>query len=109
MEVEKGDFRSSVSDNSSVAGDNRSKPDKHVKGLIQFSYQAPDMFLIQDDEVEEWIVKAIIDAKLLDCKMDQLNQTIIVSRCSDRLFGPNQWGYPFDQSYPCGGVMLQML
>ncbi|KAI3956117.1 hypothetical protein MKW98_027431, partial [Papaver atlanticum] len=32
---------------------------------------------IQDDEVEEWIVKAIA-AKQLDCKMDQLNQTIIV-------------------------------
>ncbi|RZC58482.1 hypothetical protein C5167_005775 [Papaver somniferum] len=46
--------------------------------------------MIQDDEVEEWIVKAIA-AKLLDCKMDQLNQTVIVSRCSDRLFGPNQW------------------
>ncbi|KAI3953711.1 hypothetical protein MKW98_017535 [Papaver atlanticum] len=58
-------------------------------GEIPYAMVA-NTLMIQDDEVEEWIVKAIA-AKLLDCKMDQLNQTVIVSRCSDRLFGPNQW------------------
>ena len=32
---------------------------------------------INDDEVELWVVKAIT-AKLLDCKMDQMNQVVIV-------------------------------
>ncbi|KAG9441777.1 hypothetical protein H6P81_017631 [Aristolochia fimbriata] len=36
-----------------------------------------DTVCITDDEVELWIVKAIT-AKLLDCKMDQMNQTVIV-------------------------------
>ncbi|KAI3970785.1 hypothetical protein MKX01_024432 [Papaver californicum] len=58
-------------------------------GEIPYAVVA-DTLVIQDDEVEEWIVKAIA-AKLLDCKMDQLNQIVIVSRSSDRLFGPNQW------------------
>ncbi|KAK4765984.1 hypothetical protein SAY87_007626 [Trapa incisa] len=45
---------------------------------------------LNDDEVEFWVVKAI-SAKLLDCKMDQMNQVIIVSRCSERVFGQRQW------------------
>ncbi|KAK1267880.1 hypothetical protein QJS04_geneDACA006921 [Acorus gramineus] len=49
-----------------------------------------DTLRINDDEVEFWIVKAIT-AKLLDCKMDQMNQTAIVSRCTERVFGPTQW------------------
>lgn len=35
---------------------------------------------INDDEVELWVVKAIT-AKLIDCKMDQMNQIVIV-RCA---------------------------
>lgn len=35
---------------------------------------------IDDTEVEYWVVKAI-SAKLLDCKIDQMNQAIIV-RCA---------------------------
>ncbi|KAM6572980.1 hypothetical protein CsatA_017060 [Cannabis sativa] len=45
---------------------------------------------INDDEVELWVVKAIA-AKLMDCKMDQMNQVVIVSRCTDRIFGQDQW------------------
>ncbi|KAL8124688.1 uncharacterized protein LOC141718546 [Apium graveolens] len=45
---------------------------------------------IADDEVEGWVVKAIT-AKLLDCKIDQMNQIIIVGRCTERVFGLNQW------------------
>nr|GMC57053.1 eukaryotic translation initiation factor 3 subunit M-like [Ipomoea batatas] len=33
--------------------------------------------LIEDNEVEPWVVKAIT-AKLIDCKIDQMNQVVIV-------------------------------
>ncbi|KAA0039431.1 eukaryotic translation initiation factor 3 subunit M [Cucumis melo var. makuwa] len=45
---------------------------------------------INDDEVELWVVKAIT-SKLIDCKMDQMNEVVIVSRCTDRVFGQHQW------------------
>ncbi|KAI3722487.1 hypothetical protein L2E82_33526 [Cichorium intybus] len=45
---------------------------------------------IEDDDVEPWVVKAIT-AKLIDCKIDQMNQVIIVSRYSERVFGVSQW------------------
>ncbi|KAM1187666.1 hypothetical protein ACFX2I_023675 [Malus domestica] len=32
-----------------------------------------------------------ITAKLMDCKMDQMNQVVIVSRCNERVFGEEQW------------------
>lgn len=40
--------------------------------LVQVCLQIDD-----DDEVELWVVKAIT-AKLMDCKMDQMNQVVIV-------------------------------
>ncbi|KAF2313681.1 hypothetical protein GH714_012694 [Hevea brasiliensis] len=51
--------------------------------------------LIQDtlrinDEVELWVVKAIT-AKLINCKMDQMNQVVLVSSCTERVFGQHQW------------------
>ncbi|XWS44413.1 hypothetical protein CRYUN_Cryun15aG0043300 [Craigia yunnanensis] len=49
-----------------------------------------DTLRINDDEVELWVVRAIT-AKLIDCKMDQMNQVVIVSRCTERLFGQHQW------------------
>ncbi|RXH69184.1 hypothetical protein DVH24_036968 [Malus domestica] len=45
---------------------------------------------INDDAVELWVVKAIT-AKLMDCKMDQMNEVVIVSRCTERVFGEEQW------------------
>nr|XP_028953729.1 eukaryotic translation initiation factor 3 subunit M-like [Malus domestica] len=27
----------------------------------------------------------------MDCKMDQMNQVVIVSRCNERVFGEEQW------------------
>ncbi|KAK1438929.1 hypothetical protein QVD17_04742 [Tagetes erecta] len=57
----------------------------------QISYSLiKDTLKIEDDEVEPWVVKAIT-AKLVDCKMDQMNQVIRVSRCTERVFGPRQW------------------
>ena len=35
------------------------------------------MFQLKGEEVEPWIVKAIT-AKLIDCKMDQINQAVII-------------------------------
>ncbi|KAF5748921.1 eukaryotic translation initiation factor 3 subunit M [Tripterygium wilfordii] len=49
-----------------------------------------DTLRINDDEVELWVVKAIT-AKLIDGKMDQMNQVLIVSRCTQRVFGHHQW------------------
>ncbi|KAK8553186.1 hypothetical protein V6N13_089399 [Hibiscus sabdariffa] len=49
-----------------------------------------DTLRINDDEVELWVVNAIT-AKLIECKMDQMNQVVIVSRCTERLFGQQQW------------------
>ncbi|XP_042497319.1 eukaryotic translation initiation factor 3 subunit M-like [Macadamia integrifolia] len=48
------------------------------------------LFQVNDDEVEVWVVKAIA-AKLLNCKMDQMNQVVIVNRCTERVFGLHQW------------------
>ncbi|KAM7520644.1 hypothetical protein LguiB_019606 [Lonicera macranthoides] len=45
---------------------------------------------IEDAEVELWVVKAIT-AKLIDCKIDQMNEVVIVSRCTERVFGQHQW------------------
>lgn len=49
-----------------------------------------DTLQINDEGVELWVVKAIT-AKLMDCKMDQMNQVVIVSRCTERVFGQQQW------------------
>ncbi|GMH27459.1 hypothetical protein Nepgr_029302 [Nepenthes gracilis] len=45
---------------------------------------------INDDEVEYWVIKAI-SAKLLECKMDQMNQVVVVRRNTERIFGQQQW------------------
>ncbi|CAK9171960.1 unnamed protein product [Ilex paraguariensis] len=49
-----------------------------------------DTLRINDDEVESWVVKAIA-AKLIDCKIDHMNQVVIVSHCVERVFGLHQW------------------
>ncbi|XP_027938300.1 eukaryotic translation initiation factor 3 subunit M-like isoform X2 [Vigna unguiculata] len=49
-----------------------------------------DTLRINDDEVELWVVRAIT-AKLIDCKLDQMNQVVVVSHPTDRVFGQHQW------------------
>lgn len=49
-----------------------------------------DTLQVNEQDVELWIVKAIT-AKLIECKMDQMNQVLIVSRSSEREFGTKQW------------------
>ncbi|KAK7356228.1 hypothetical protein VNO80_15496 [Phaseolus coccineus] len=49
-----------------------------------------DTLQINDDEVELWVVRAIT-AKLIDCKLDQMNQVVVVSHPTARVFGQHQW------------------
>ncbi|KAH9296227.1 hypothetical protein KI387_039815 [Taxus chinensis] len=61
------------------------------KGSGEISYSSVrDTLRVTDDEVEFWIVRAI-SAKLVDCKMDQMHQVAVVSRSTERVFGPAQW------------------
>lgn len=61
----------------------------HESGQIPYGL-IKETLQINDDEVELWVVKGIT-AKLIDCKMDQMNQIVIVSRCTERVFGQHQW------------------
>jgi len=49
-----------------------------------------DTLQIDDSEVETWVVKAI-GLKLLEAKMDQLREVVVISRCSNRVFEAAQW------------------
>ena len=42
------------------------------------------------EEVESWVVRCI-GAKLIDARMDQLRQTVLITRCTHRVFGNDQW------------------
>ena len=42
------------------------------------------------EEVEQWVVKAI-GAKLLEAKLDQVRRVVVVTRCTFRVFGKQQW------------------
>ncbi|KAG9130076.1 hypothetical protein Leryth_012828 [Lithospermum erythrorhizon] len=61
----------------------------HESGRIPYSV-IKETLRIEDNEVESWVVKGIT-SKLLDCKIDQMNQVVIVSRCTERVFGHHQW------------------
>ncbi|KAL7094631.1 hypothetical protein ACP275_11G116000 [Erythranthe tilingii] len=60
-------------------------------GQIPYSL-IKDTLQIEDNEVEPWIVKAIT-SKLIDCRIDQINQVVIVSRCTERVFGHHEWEF----------------
>ncbi|NP_001242547.1 uncharacterized protein LOC100788645 [Glycine max] len=49
-----------------------------------------DTLQISDDEVELWVVRGLT-ANLIDCKMDQMNQVVVVSHPTERVFGQHQW------------------
>ncbi|KAB5561013.1 hypothetical protein DKX38_005970 [Salix brachista] len=61
----------------------------HESGRIPYTL-IKDTLRIDDDEVELWVVKALT-SKLIDCKMDQMNQVVLVSSCTERVFGQQQW------------------
>lgn len=43
-----------------------------------------------DEEVEEWVLRAI-HTGLLEAKMDQMQRVVVIRRCTNRVFGPAQW------------------
>lgn len=45
---------------------------------------------IEEDDVELWIVRAIA-AKVLEAKLDQLRQVVVINRTMQRVFGAAQW------------------
>mmetsp|Transcript_31459 Transcript_31459/g.77123 ORF Transcript_31459/g.77123 Transcript_31459/m.77123 type:complete len:409 (+) Transcript_31459:39-1265(+) len=56
-----------------------------------FKYaEAAECMHVSEGEVEQWMIKAMT-AKLLDAKMDQSTNTVIVNNCKDRTFGAPQW------------------
>ncbi len=52
--------------------------------LIRETLQVPT------EEVERWIVKAI-GAKVLEAKMDQVREVVLITRCLHRVFSTQQW------------------
>ncbi|GAQ92403.1 hypothetical protein KFL_010070030 [Klebsormidium nitens] len=57
----------------------------------EISYkQVEETLLIEEDDVELWIVRAIA-AKVLEAKLDQLRQVVVINRTTQRVFGPPQW------------------
>jgi translation initiation factor 3 subunit M len=61
----------------------------NVSGQIPYAV-IKDTLQINDNEEELWVVKAIT-MKLIDGKMDQMNQVVVVSRYTERVFGQQQW------------------
>ncbi|KAK8660945.1 hypothetical protein V6N13_051850 [Hibiscus sabdariffa] len=57
--------------------------------VTRFCMEAQEC-MINDDEVELCVVKAIT-AKLVECKLDRMNQVVVVSCCTESLFGQQQW------------------
>ncbi|EPS68962.1 hypothetical protein M569_05806 [Genlisea aurea] len=62
---------------------------KSESGQIPYSL-IKDALQIEEDDVEQWLVKAIT-AKLIDGRIDQINQLFIVSRSTERIFRLNEW------------------
>ncbi len=52
--------------------------------LIRETLQVPA------EEVERWVVKAI-GAKVLEAKMDQVREVVLITRCLHRVFSTQQW------------------
>uniref|UniRef100_A0A6U5BEW8 Eukaryotic translation initiation factor 3 subunit M n=1 Tax=Hemiselmis andersenii TaxID=464988 RepID=A0A6U5BEW8_HEMAN len=45
---------------------------------------------IPEADVEKWMIKAFTTG-LLEAKMDQSTQTVLVNKCQDRVFGTREW------------------
>ena len=57
---------------------------------ISYSQVASHLKIDNGRQVEQWIVKAI-SLKLIDAKIDQVNETIIISKAIQRVFTDDQW------------------
>eukprot|EP00898_Chlorokybus_atmophyticus_P007224 jgi/Chlat1/7502/Chrsp61S07019 len=57
----------------------------------EIPYQAiKDALKLNDEEIELWVVKAIMN-KVIEARMDQLRQVVVVSRYTQRIFGEEEW------------------
>lgn len=57
---------------------------------IPYSVITKTLLLLNDDEVESWVIAAV-SSGLLSAKMDQLQQKVMVERCVMRRFDMDQW------------------
>ncbi|KAJ1917929.1 hypothetical protein H4219_002922 [Mycoemilia scoparia] len=62
---------------------------KNIGQSIPYSHVAEEISIGQD-EVESYIIDAI-QAGLIQARMDQLNESVIVTRSTFRVFGKDQW------------------
>jgi translation initiation factor 3 subunit M len=60
-----------------------------TSGEISYK-QVEETLQIEEDDVELWIVRAIA-AKVLEAKLDQLRQVVVINRTTQRVFGAAQW------------------
>lgn len=54
------------------------------------SRECPTALQVKEDAVESWVVRAITTG-LIDARMDQQAQTVIVSRSTERVFDAAAW------------------
>ncbi|CAM9257678.1 unnamed protein product, partial [Choristocarpus tenellus] len=57
---------------------------------IPYQIVAETLQLEGDEEVEEWVLRCI-QTGLMEAKMDQMQRVVVISRCTNRVFGPEQW------------------
>ena len=58
-------------------------------GQVAYS-RVQEVLQVPAEEVESWVVKAI-GAGVLEAKLDQVRQAVLVTRCLHRVFGQQQW------------------
>jgi len=60
-----------------------------VSGTVPYA-AVRDTLQVPAEDAERWVVKAI-GAKVLEAKMDQVREVLVVTRCLHRVFGAQQW------------------
>ena len=59
------------------------------KGEVTYA-EIKDALQCADDEVEEWVVRSV-GAGVVDAKMDQSQQRVVFTRCTDRVWSGDEW------------------
>lgn len=57
---------------------------------IPYQVVAETLKVEGDEAVEEWVLRAI-QTGLMEAKMDQMQRVVVIRRCTNRVFGPEQW------------------
>lgn len=58
-------------------------------GQVPYS-QVQEVLQVPAEDVESWVVKGIA-AGVLEAKLDQVRQAVLVNLCLQRVFGTQQW------------------